>query len=335
MDTLVEIEDLRIQFTGEREDARVVNGVSFCIEEGEVLGMVGESGSGKTMTSLAMLDLLPGGSRVTGGSVWLEGEDIFGSPPDRVRRIRGGTVAMIFQEPSTALNPVMSVGDQIIECIRVHTPATRTDSRRRAIELLGEVGIPEPGQRFKSYPHQLSGGMRQRVMIAMALAGRPKLLIADEPTTALDVTVQAQILDLLRDLQREYNLAILLVTHDLGVVTEIADRVLIMYAGRIVEQGAAEEIFREARHPYTLGMLRSIPSVNNPGSRLSSLQGDIPDPAHLPSGCTFHPRCSLNDGNRCEQKEPGLQSHGASDSHMIRCHYADQSRKLLLTETVE
>jgi oligopeptide/dipeptide ABC transporter ATP-binding protein len=267
-----------------------VDHVSFSIDKGEALGLVGESGSGKSVTAFSILQLVPPPGRIAGGRVLFQGRDLMPLPDPAMRRVRGAGIGLVFQEPMAALNPVMRVGAQIGEALRVHGLATRREARARAIELLRAVRITDPEKRVDDYPHQLSGGMRQRVMIAIALACRPPLLIADEPTTALDVTVQAQILDLLRDMRTQFDLSLLLITHDLGVIAETADRVAVMYAGRIVETAPVRELFRDPKHPYTQGLLASIPGEGG-GSRLRAIEGAVPNLAALPPGCTFAPRC--------------------------------------------
>jgi oligopeptide/dipeptide ABC transporter ATP-binding protein len=270
----------------------VVEEVSFELQAGETLGIVGESGSGKSVTSLSIMRLIPSPpGRITAGEVWLHGRDLLRLGEAEMRRIRGNAISMIFQEPMTCLNPVFRIGDQIAETIVHHEGISRTAARARAIEMLRLVGIPQPGSRIDAYPHQLSGGMRQRVMIAIALACNPSVLIADEPTTALDVTIQAQILDLLRRLQRELGMAIILITHDLGVVAEMADRVVVMYAGKIVETAPVAQLFNSPAHPYTEGLLASIPDIEAEREELATIEGVVPPPFAMPHGCRFHPRC--------------------------------------------
>lgn len=285
---------------------RAVNGVSFHLEPGETLGLVGESGSGKSVTALTIMRLLPPGARVEGGRVRMDGRDLLSLSEREMRRLRGASIAMVFQEPMTSLNPVLTVGDQIAEAIRLHEPVSAGEAWRRAVEMLERVGIPEPARRARQYPHQLSGGMRQRVMIAMAVACRPRVLIADEPTTALDVTVQAQILDLMKELQREFGTAILLITHDLGVVAETCNRVAVMYAGRIVEMAPVAALFDRPLHPYTEGLLHSLPYAARPRERLRAIRGSVPNLARLPSGCAFHPRCPYADA-LCARNVPRLE----------------------------
>ncbi len=290
--TLLSIEGLRTVFRGERGDLAAVDGVSVSVDRGKTLGIVGESGCGKSMLSLSVMRLVPPPGRIAAGRIAFDGQDLLSLPMSEMRAIRGRRIAMIFQEPMTSLNPVFTVGDQIVEALRAHdhrSPAS--DLRRRTIAALDQVRIPSAVRRFDDYPHQMSGGMRQRVMIAMALACRPDLLIADEPTTALDVTVQAQILDLLRDLQAETGMAIILITHDLGIVAEMAHEVAVMYAGHVVEQAPGQAIFDDPQHPYTLGLLGSIPRIEEDRDRLLAIEGAVPAPFDLPTGCRFHPRC--------------------------------------------
>lgn len=295
---LLSVRDLRTWFETDRGPARAVDGVSFDVRRGETLGIVGESGCGKSVTSLSIMRLIPSppgrilpGSKIlfrSGGRV----EDLVQASEERMRSVRGNEIAMIFQEPMTALNPVFTIGRQIVEAIRLHRGAEREEARQRAIELLEMVGIPDPDERIDTYPHQLSGGMRQRVVIAMALACDPALLIADEPTTALDVTIQAQILELLNRLQRELEMSVILITHDLGVVAETCDRMAVMYGGQICESGPVEELFADPKHPYTEGLLRSIPKPGERARRLTVIPGTVPSPADWPKGCRFHPRCT-------------------------------------------
>ena len=292
MSTLLSVKDLRVTFDRSDEIAPAVDGVSFDLNDGEMLGIVGESGSGKSVTALSILQLIPTPpGRVLSGEILLDGADLLQLGDDDIRRIRGNSVAMIFQEPMTSLNPVFTVGSQIMEPLIQHQNLTRKQARRRVIELLGLVGIPSPAQRVREYPHQLSGGMRQRVMISMALACGPKILIADEPTTALDVTIQAQILDLIHRLQDELKMATILITHNLGVVAGYVDRVIVMYAGKVVEQGSVEDVFEKPLHPYTEGLRSSIPRLDADIDRLITIDGVAPSPFDMPVGCSFGPRC--------------------------------------------
>ena len=287
---MLSVENLSVTFATERGPRRAVDDVGFSLAPGRTLAVVGESGCGKSVTSLAIMGLLGGNAR-TEGQVIFEGRDLLTLPPAERRALRGGAMAMIFQEPMTSLNPAFTAGEQVAEALRVHEGMAPDAALRRAVEMLDRVRIPEPARRARQYPHQLSGGMRQRVMIAMALACRPRLLIADEPTTALDVTVQAQILALLEDLKRETGTAILLVTHDLGVVADYADDVVVMYAGRVAETAPAAALFAQPQHPYTIGLLGAAPRFSSPGGRLANIAGTVPDLAAPPPGCRFAPRC--------------------------------------------
>jgi len=288
---LLEIRDLAVTFASEHGEASAVDGVSLTLDEGQTLGLVGESGCGKTLTALSILRLLPSAASIRSGTITFDGQAILAMSPRELRHIRGNEIAMIFQDPMASLNPVFTVGNQLVEGLRLHERLSRRDARRRAIELLELVEIPAAATRIDSYPHELSGGMRQRLVIAMALACRPRLLIADEPTTALDVTIQAQILDLLGDLQHRFGMAMLLVTHDLGVVAERAEFAAVMYGGRIVEQARVERLFTGPQHPYTRGLLDSLPQIGAGGTRLKSIPGMVPEPWNRPSGCRFRDRC--------------------------------------------
>jgi oligopeptide/dipeptide ABC transporter ATP-binding protein len=319
-DRLLEVNDLKTYFDTDEGTVKAVDGVSFHIDKGETLGVVGESGSGKSVTSLSAMRLIPQPpGRFAGGEIKFEGQDLLKKSEREMRKIRGNEISMIFQEPMTSLNPVYTVGDQIAEAIVLHQGKTRKQAMKMATEMLDLVGIPEPGKRVKNYPHQMSGGMRQRVMIAMALSCGPKLLIADEPTTALDVTIQAQILDLMRQLQNEIGMSILFITHDLGVVAEIADRVVVMYAGRAVEEANVGDIYGSPKMPYTRGLLNSIPRVDKAAihqERLEAIPGNVPNPLALPEGCAFHPRCKyMRDA--CKEAIPPLEDTG--EGHMVRC----------------
>jgi peptide/nickel transport system ATP-binding protein len=314
---LLKVEGLRTHFgRGERE-FRAVDGVSFALRRGEILGIVGESGCGKSVTSLSIMRLIPDPpGRIAGGAIWFEGEDLTQKSQEEMRRIRGNKISMIFQEPMTSLNPVYTVGDQIVEGIRLHRDVTAEEARERTIEMLRLVRIPSPEKRVDDYPHQLSGGMRQRVMIAMALACEPRLLIADEPTTALDVTIQAQILDLMRRLRTETGTSIMLITHSLGVIAEMADSVVVMYAGRIVEKTDVRTLFADPQHPYTLGLLGSIPKLAVDEERLATIPGTVPNPQSMPSGCLFNPRCPIAV-DKCRAEVPPLIE--IAPGHLTAC----------------
>ena len=290
---LLDVRDLRVELPLSRGTVHAVEGVSLTVGPGEAFGLVGESGCGKSMTLRAIMGLLPRPGQIVSGQVLFEGEDLVTASPGRLRQIRGGSIAMIFQEPMTALNPVMRVGDQIAEAPQVHLGLSRTQSRERALDLMRRVGIPDPTRRARAYPHELSGGLRQRIMIAIALSCDPKLILCDEPTTALDVTIQDQILKLLLNLRREFGVSVVFVTHDLAVVAQTCERLAVMYAGQIVETGSVDEVFRAPRHPYTLGLLRSVPHFDSVQDSLSSIQGAPPDLVMPPPGCRFHPRCSF------------------------------------------
>jgi len=320
---LLSVENLSISFPGDAGPVRVVDRVSLSIALGETLALVGESGSGKSMTALAIMRLVPKPGRIEpGGRVGFQGRQLLSLSVPDMRAVRGGGIGMIFQEPMTSLNPVTSVGDQVLEAIELHASLSRADARSRVIELFSLVGIPDAKRRFGAYPHQLSGGLKQRVMIAMAMAMRPRLLIADEPTTALDATIRAQILELLRDLSATTGTALLLITHDFGVVNEVADRVAVMYAGQIVEEGTRVELLGRPRHPYTQGLLRSIPKAETRGRRLDEIKGAVPAPGHWPSGCRFHPRCS-NAFAPCPRVEPVRTA--VSPTQAACCHLLDRS----------
>ena len=311
MTPVLRVRDLSVTFRTEDGPVSAVDRVSFDVEPGEVLAVVGESGCGKSVTAMSLAGLLPGNATVT-GSVQLRGDELVGAPETRLRDVRGAEIAYIFQEPMTSLNPVFTVGSQIVETLRIHQKLSRKAARARAAELLGLVGIPEPARRVGEYPHQFSGGMRQRVMIAMALACDPAVLVADEPTTALDVTVQAAVLDLLRDLGRRLGTAIVLITHDLGVVADIADRVLVMYAGRVVETGATQELFDAPSHHYTVGLLGAVPtaSLRTDDGRLREIPGLVPVLREQPDACTFADRCPAAD-EQCRTAAPPLEEHVA------------------------
>ncbi|WP_165975108.1 ABC transporter ATP-binding protein [Nonomuraea deserti] len=302
---LLEVNDLYVRFPTPAGPVNAVAGVSFTVSAGETVAVVGESGSGKSVSSLALLGLL-GSGNISAGSVLLRDEELVGAAPERLRQLRGSELAMIFQNPMSSLDPLFTIGDQLVEALRAHRPMARRAARARAVELLREVGLPDPERRVRAYPHELSGGQQQRVMVAIALTCEPALLIADEPTTALDVTVEAQILELLRTMQREHGMALLLITHDMAVVAEMADRVVVMYAGRVVEQGPVAEVLRSPRNPYTRALIDSIPTPATPRDQpMPAIAGSVPTPAEAPAGCRFHPRCpSVLD--RCSEAEPPL-----------------------------
>jgi oligopeptide/dipeptide ABC transporter ATP-binding protein len=317
---LLDVRDLRTSFHTRDGVVRAVTGVSFTVNHGEILGLVGESGCGKSVTSLSILGLNAAGAKVEGGPVLFDGRDLLSMPPDELRKLRGDRIAMIFQQPTSALNPVMDVGTQLSEVLEIHRNMKRKAARARVLELFKMVGIPDPKRRIDAYPHEMSGGMAQRVMIAMALACEPELLIADEPTTALDVTIQAQILDLMRNLQKETGTAIVLITHDLGVVAEMCDRVAVMYAGEIVEQADVKTLFADPKHPYTRGLIGSVPVPGVMKDELDTIQGNVPNLIALPPGCRFAPRCSarVEHGNvLAERLHPELRQ--AAPDHDVRC----------------
>ncbi|HSC86033.1 MAG TPA: ABC transporter ATP-binding protein [Polyangiaceae bacterium] len=302
---MLEVSELTTSFPIAGRQVPIVDGVSFSLEQGKCLALVGESGSGKSMTALSLMRLVPRPGRISSGSVRLEGQELLGLTVPEMRAVRGRRIAMIFQEPMTCLNPVVRVGEQVVEAIRLHERVEREAAKRRTLELFDRVGIPEPGARYDYYPHQLSGGLKQRVMIAMALSTQPRILVADEPTTALDVTIQAQILELLNELRAEFSMAILLITHDLGVVSRMADEVAVLYTGRVVEQASAATLLARPEHPYTRGLLASLPSRHRPGEKLHEIPGVVPSPAHWPAGCRFATRCS-EVFERCPTEVPRL-----------------------------
>ena len=334
----LEVKDLQVHFPTDDGLVKAVNGLSFTLERGKTLGIVGESGSGKSVSSLAIMGLHKGSRAQVTGEIWLDGAELVGMSVAEMRTLRGQQVAMIFQDPLSAMHPFYRVGDQLTEAYLVHNDAPKAVAKKRAIDLLDRVGIPSPDKRFYDYPHQFSGGMRQRAMIAMALMCDPALLIADEPTTALDVTVQAQILDLMQDLQKEFNSAIILITHDLGVVAKMTENVVVMYGGRVVETGAVRDIFYRPEMPYTWGLLGSIPRVNRSGDgRLKSIRGTPPSLINLPKGCPFQPRCdyqSYVEGADCVTELPELLQIG-QEPHLVRCHIHSEQRRTLFTEQIK
>jgi peptide/nickel transport system ATP-binding protein len=324
----LQVRDLRVHFPTDDGVVKSVDGLSFNLDRGKTLGIVGESGSGKSVTSLSIMGLHKAGTARISGEVLLDGQDLISSSREEVRLLRGKRMAMIFQDPLSAMHPYYTVGAQIIEAYRVHNKVTKAVARKHAIEMLDRVGIPQPDKRVDAYPHQFSGGMRQRAMIAMALSCDPDLLIADEPTTALDVTVQAQILDLIRDLQREFNSAVIIITHDLGVVAELADDIQVMYAGRAIEYGTAEDIFDRPQHPYTWGLLGSMPRIDQERTeRLIPIKGTPPSLINVPPGCAFNPRCNYAhlNGGASETEVPQLLDVGGG--HQVACHLSAGQRR--------
>jgi peptide/nickel transport system ATP-binding protein len=311
MSPLLEVRNLRIEFPTRRGTLVAVDDISFSIAPGEVLGVVGESGAGKSLTGAAIIGLLEPPGRIAAGQVWLNGRRIDSLPPGEMRKVRGREIGAVFQDPLTSLNPLYTVGRQLVETIVTHLDVSAADARQRAIELLAATGIPAPERRIDHYPHQFSGGMRQRVVIALALAAQPKLVIADEPTTALDVSIQAQIISLLKRLCREHGTAVMLVTHDMGVIAETADRVAVMYAGRIVEIGPVADVIHRPQHPYTVGLMGSIPTFGQDAERLAQIEGSMPRLTAIPPGCAFHPRCT-QAFDRCRRERPDLMPAATS-----------------------
>jgi peptide/nickel transport system ATP-binding protein len=333
----LQIRDLRIHFDTDDGLVRAVDGISFDLERGRTLGIVGESGSGKSVTSLGIMGLHRTLKAKISGEIWLDDEELISAPPERVQHLRGRKMAMIFQDPLTAMHPFYTIGAQITEAYKVHHPKTsRKEARLRAVEMLERVGIPQPATRVDDYPHQFSGGMRQRAMIAMALVNDPSLLIADEPTTALDVTVQAQILDLIRELQQEFGSAVIIITHDLGVVAELADDILVMYAGKCVEKGEAKQLFTAPEHPYTWGLLGSMPRMDREmQARLIPIAGNPPSLIRLPLGCAFHPRCPFADrnGDKSRTEVPKL-TDASGTGHLVACHLLPEERRRIFAKEV-
>lgn len=318
---LLDVKDLSVRFRTQRGTALAIDKIHFQIKEGETLGVVGESGSGKSVSSLAIMDLLPKENAMIDGEIYLNGEDLLRADARQRRNYRGNQIAMIFQEPMTSLNPLHTCGDQIMESLLVHKICNKKEAKKRAMELLSLTGIPAPEQRFAEYPHQMSGGMRQRIMIAMALVCHPQLLIADEPTTALDVTIQAQILDLLKDLQAKFGMSIMLISHDLGVISEVCSSINVMYTGQIVERGEMDTVFHHPLHPYTMGLIKAIPKIDGNQSKLHPIDGMVPDITDLPKGCNFSPRCEYAMPCCAESKPPEIEVEG----RIVRCFlYTDQ-----------
>jgi peptide/nickel transport system ATP-binding protein len=334
--SFLEVDDLRVHFNTDDGVVKSVDGLSFKLERGKTLGIVGESGSGKSVSSMALMGLQRYAKAKMTGEIWLDGEELLSADDEHVRSLRGKKMAMIFQDPLSAMHPFYTVGAQIIEAYRIHHKVTKAVARKHAIEMLDRVGIPQPNSRVDDYPHQFSGGMRQRAMIAMALCCDPELLIADEPTTALDVTVQAQILDLIKDLQQEFGSAVIIITHDLGVVAELADDIMVMYAGRSVEQGSAREVFHSPQHPYTWGLLGSMPRLDRDRSeRLLPIKGTPPSLINVPSGCAFHPRCAYKDipGEVTTSQVPELVDIG--NGHKVACHMTVDQRLRIWTNEIQ
>jgi len=333
----LDVRDLKVHFPTDDGVVKSVDGLSFHIERGRTLGIVGESGSGKSVSSMAVMGLHQGTSAEISGSIMLDGQELVGADRETVRGLRGKKMAMIFQDPLSSMHPFYTIGNQIIEAYRIHNDVSKKQARAHAIDMLDRVGIPEPKSRVDAYPHQFSGGMRQRAMIAMALSCDPDLLIADEPTTALDVTVQAQILDLIRDLQKEFDSAVIIITHDLGVVAELADDILVMYAGRAAEYGTAEQLFNDPEHPYTWGLLGSMPRFDRPpAERLIPVRGTPPSLIRVPDGCPFHPRCDYQDrvGSACTIDRPNLLPAADQPDHVVACHIPPEERRQIWRDEI-
>lgn len=337
MSNFLEVKNLSVSFPTEDGLVKAVDGLSFSLEKGKTLGIVGESGSGKSVTSLAILGLHKGTRAQVSGEIFVNGVEINSKDESEIRNLRGKEMAMIFQDSLTAMNPFYTIGEQIIEAYQVHNKVSKSEAKKHAITMLDQVGIPEPHKRVEDYPHQFSGGMRQRAMIAMSLSCNPSLLIADEPTTALDVTVQAQILELLAGLQKDFGTAIILITHDLGVVSETADDVLLMYAGKAVEYGTVRDVLQQPQHPYAWGLLTSIPRLNgDPNKKLSAIAGTPPSLIDVPKGCAFNPRCSYVEqvGQACSTKTPELRPTSTDTHHLVRCHLESSNRQKIFTEQI-
>jgi peptide/nickel transport system ATP-binding protein len=327
---LLEVKDLKVHFETEDGIVQAVDGISYSVDRGHALGIVGESGSGKSVSSMTVMGLTRAGNARITGEIWFDGKDLLAASESEMRHVRGGDIAMIFQDPLSSLHPFYKIGDQLVEAHRSHNQVSKAKARDRAVEMLGLVGLPDPRRRIDSYPHEFSGGMRQRVMIAMALINDPKLLIADEPTTALDVTVQAQILELIQRLQQELDTAVVMITHDLGVVAEVTEQIAVMYAGRIVEAGTADTIFSAPQHPYTWGLLKSIPRLDTPRDQeLVPIFGRPPSLINKPSGCSFHPRCPyVREAHK--RVDPGLEPAGDADpTHKVACLLPSETRRSL------
>jgi len=316
---LLEVRDLEVDFPLGRTTLQAIHGVSFDLDRGERLGIVGESGAGKSVAAFSILNLIAKPGRISGGNVVFDGNDLAHISTAEMQHIRGNRISMIFQDPMMTLNPVLTIGTQMVECLHAHMKISDADAKRIAIEKLREVKIPSPEERFDNYPHQLSGGMRQRVVIATALVTNPAIIIADEPTTALDVTIQAEILALMLDLCQNHGVALMLITHDLAVVSQVTQRIVVMYAGRVVEQGPTQDIIADARHPYTRGLIKALPQQNKPGARLNQIRGSMPTLDDIPKGCSFNPRCDFADV-LCSEQEPVLRDLG---THKVACHHAE------------
>jgi peptide/nickel transport system ATP-binding protein len=327
---VLEVKKLRTSFLTDDGEIPAVDGVDFHVNPGEVLGIVGESGCGKSVTSLSVMGLVPTPPGKIEGEILFKGENLASASEKRMRQIRGNEIGMIFQEPMTSLNPVFTIGDQLIESLRIHRKWSKKEAWGKAVEMLKLVGLPRAEELVKEYPHQLSGGMRQRVMIAMAMICEPELLIADEPTTALDVTIQAQILDLMKRLNKETDTAIMMITHDLGVVAEMCERVVVMYSGKVVEEGDVKTIFQNPKHPYTVGLIKSVPDMREKVGRLYSIPGNVPKPGTIQTGCSFAPRCE-HAGTRCIAETPQLKTH--EGSHQVRCWLYEDGKGVELHES--
>ncbi len=334
-EAFVRVEDLRVSFPTEDGIVRAVDGVTFSVERGKTLAIVGESGSGKSVTSMSLMGLVNTRNAQIEGRAWVGDKELIAASDDDLRKLRGAEMSMIFQDPFASLHPFYRIGAQLVETVRVHQKVSKSEARAQAIDMLTKVGIPHPERRIDDYPHQLSGGMRQRVMIAMALINGPSLLIADEPTTALDVTVQAQIMELLAELQVQYNTAIILITHDLGIVADVADEVAVMYAGRLVERGTLEDVFYDPQMPYTVGLLSSVPRLDDVSERLTPIGGQPPSLINLPPGCVFEPRCrasSMLPDDRAKTERPDLLP--VSSTHSVRCHLPVEDRRRFAAESL-
>jgi len=316
---LLEVTDLEVEFPLGRTTLQAIHGLSFKIDKGERVGIVGESGAGKSVAAFSILNLIAKPGRISAGTVFFEDTNLADLSPEDMQKIRGNRISMIFQDPMMTLNPVLTIGTQMVECLHAHRDISNEDAKRIAIEKLREVKIPSPEERFDNYPHQLSGGMRQRVVIAIALITEPGIIIADEPTTALDVTIQAEILALMLDLCRNHGVALILITHDLAVVSQVTQRIVVMYAGRVVEQGPTRDIITDARHPYTHGLIKALPQQNNAGARLNQIKGSMPTLDSIPKGCAFNPRCEFADG-QCAESEPELRQ---VNNRLVACHHAE------------